>query len=298
MYIFTKQSKNSLTWFEFNVIGDLWWSNVQLNGVIGFDDWIWITDGTTVVCYQEWNVFSTQLCFLHLAQLVLKILRWQIKRLVIFVGMESNRKWFSTEIGIVYDIYFSFFSWNTVNGETSLNIIDQTEMFAGFFDGNNIWKNPKLNWIFYSKVAFIPIEYTAKRICVYVLTHETSWEVGVGAHFAIDFDQTLHDNLGYFRICLRKMEWRKLQLISHQKFNLKKKMVLFFPYCLLLVNRNKRKIKIYHMWCDNNTYQCILQSVTKEDDKWQWFAQLVWTGRWTWCKYTTQFVQHPCFWSI
>lgn len=46
------------------------------------------------------------------------------------------------------------------------------------------------------------------------------------------------------------------------------------------------------------TYQCILQSVTKENDKWQWFAQLMWTGWWTWCKYTTQFVQHPCFWSI
>lgn len=34
------------------------------------------------------------------------------------------------------------------------------------------------------------------------LTHETSWEVGVSADFAVNFDQTLHDNLGHFRVCL------------------------------------------------------------------------------------------------
>lgn len=46
--------------------------DVQLDGVIGLDDWIWITDGTTIVCYQEWNVFSAQLYFFDFAQLVLK----------------------------------------------------------------------------------------------------------------------------------------------------------------------------------------------------------------------------------
>lgn len=36
-----------------------------------------------------------------------------------------------------------------------------------------------------------------------LLTHETSWEIGVGTYFTIDFDQTLHDNFGHFGVSLR-----------------------------------------------------------------------------------------------
>lgn len=35
------------------------------------------------------------------------------------------------------------------------------------------------------------------------LTHETSWEVDIRADCAVNFDQTLHDNLGHFRVCLK-----------------------------------------------------------------------------------------------
>lgn len=61
------------TWFEFDVVGDFGCSNVQLDGVMSLDDWVWVTDGTSIVCYQEWNVFSTQLSFLDFAQLVLQL---------------------------------------------------------------------------------------------------------------------------------------------------------------------------------------------------------------------------------
>lgn len=55
------------------MVGDLCGCNVQLDGVVGLNDWIWVTDGAAIVCYQEWNVFSTQLYFLDFAQLVLHI---------------------------------------------------------------------------------------------------------------------------------------------------------------------------------------------------------------------------------
>lgn len=47
--------------------------------VIGLNDWIRITDGTAIVCHQEWNILGSQLCFADLAQLVLKILDNKLK---------------------------------------------------------------------------------------------------------------------------------------------------------------------------------------------------------------------------
>lgn len=53
------------------MIGDLGGGNVQLNGVVGLDDWIGVPDGATIVCYQEWDTLGSQLGLLDLAQLVL-----------------------------------------------------------------------------------------------------------------------------------------------------------------------------------------------------------------------------------
>lgn len=39
-----------------------------------------------------------------------------------------------------FETYLSFFSWNTMDGETSFNVIDQTEVFTSLFDGDNIYK--------------------------------------------------------------------------------------------------------------------------------------------------------------
>lgn len=122
---------------EFNVIGDFRRGDVQLDGVVGLDHWIWITDGASVVRNQEWYALGTQLCLLDLAQLV-----------------------------------FGFFGRNTMDGKATLNVVDQTEMFTSFFDGNNV--------------------------------HESSWEVGVGADLAVNLDQTLHHDFGDFTICLER----------------------------------------------------------------------------------------------
>lgn len=61
-----------LTGFEFDVIGNFGGGNIQNNGIVGLDDWIWVPNGATVVGNQEWNVFSTQLGLLYFAKLVLQ----------------------------------------------------------------------------------------------------------------------------------------------------------------------------------------------------------------------------------
>src|ERR1700760_1592407 len=55
-----------------------------------------------------------------------------------------------------------FFGGNTVNGETTLGVVDETEVFASLFDTNHI--------------------------------HETSWESWISADLAINLDEALHDN--------------------------------------------------------------------------------------------------------
>jgi len=37
-----------------------------------------------------------------------------------------------------YETYFSFIDCDAMDGETTLDIIDQTEEFTGLFDGDNI----------------------------------------------------------------------------------------------------------------------------------------------------------------
>lgn len=52
---------------------------------------------------------------------------------------------------------------DTVDGETALGVVDKAEVLASLLDGDHI--------------------------------HETGWVGGVGAHFAVDLDQALHDDL-------------------------------------------------------------------------------------------------------
>ena len=46
------------------------------------------------------------------------------------------------------------------------------------------------------------------------------------------------------------------------------------------------------------TSQCIMKTITQEDDQWEAFTLLVWTLGWFWSKNTGQFVQHPVGWGI
>lgn len=52
---------------------------------------------------------------------------------------------------------------------------------------------------------------------------------------------------------------------------------------------------LHHDFCYLAVGQGVLQSVTKEDNKWEGFPEFVRSGGWTRGINTPQFVQHPCF---
>lgn len=174
-----------------------------------------------------------------------------------------------------------------MNSETTLDVIDQTEVFTGLVNGDDIWKSQKMKKLAmfreeFKKNVFLSVKLTRslspKRLQVRAnekqfdlrrvlknalegswalktwtmssiiithaakLTHESGWVVNVSANLAVDFDESLHDDLGDFGVC-----------------------------------------------------QSVLQAITQKDHQGQRFTQLVWTGWWTWGEGSTQFVQHPCF---
>ena len=60
------------------------------------------------------------------------------------------------------ELVLSLLSLNSVDGETTLGVVDETEVLAGLLDADDI--------------------------------HETSWVGGISADLAINLDQALHDN--------------------------------------------------------------------------------------------------------
>ena len=81
-----------------------------------------------------------------------------------------DQEWDSTTSKL-YSLDLSEFvftlSWfNSVYGESTLGVVDQTEVLSSLVNADNI--------------------------------HETGWISGICAHFSIDLDESLHDNLGNF----------------------------------------------------------------------------------------------------
>lgn len=124
---------------EANVIGDFAGGDVELDRVVDLDGWVRIADGAAIVRDEEWDFLGRHSEAFHLAELV-----------------------------------FSFISSDTVNGEASLDVIDETEELASLLDGHDV--------------------------------HESSWEVDVGADLSVDFDETLHDDLGDLSVGERVLE--------------------------------------------------------------------------------------------
>lgn len=77
---------------------------VEFNGVVDLDRWVRVTDGTAVVGDEERNTLGTKLNFLDFQELVL-----------------------------------SLFSGDTVDGESTLDIVKETEVFTGLLDGDDVW---------------------------------------------------------------------------------------------------------------------------------------------------------------
>lgn len=122
---------DQLTNVELDVVSDLTGSQVDLDGVIDLDVWVWVSDSSTIVSDNVWNTLLTQLDLLDLTQLV-----------------------------------GSFFVSDTVDSESTLDVVDQSEVFVGSFQGDNI--------------------------------HETSWVGSVSSDLTVNLNMTLHhDSLNF-----------------------------------------------------------------------------------------------------
>jgi len=127
--VLTADDLAHVTGVEFDPVGDFVGGQIEFDGVTNFAVWVWVSDGSSVVCDQEWNVVFLDEDFLDSAE---------------FVG--------------------SFFGGDSVDDESAFGVVDQSEVFVGLLDGDDI--------------------------------HETGWVFHVGSDFSVDFDHSsLHDLL-------------------------------------------------------------------------------------------------------
>lgn len=124
-HVTTTGNHDDNTSVEAGEVSDLASGNVNLHGVVDLDGRVGVADGSRIVRNQEWDPALAELNTLDLAQLV-----------------------------------FGLLSLDTVDGETALGVVDETEVLAGLLDADDV--------------------------------HETSGEGRVSADLAVDLDETLH----------------------------------------------------------------------------------------------------------
>lgn len=133
-HVTTTSDHSNDTSVELDVVLDLACSELNLDGVVDLDGWVRVTDCSSIVRDQEWDSALAQLHSLDLSKLV-----------------------------------FGLLFLNAVDGEATLGIVDETEVFLGLLNADNI--------------------------------HEASGVCSVGSNLAINLDQALHDNgLGLARV--------------------------------------------------------------------------------------------------
>jgi len=119
---------------ELHVVGDGATFDVQDHGVVHVDVGVGVTDRSGIVGYQKWNTLLSHADFGDSAEFV-----------------------------------SSFFWGDSVNSESAFDVVDQTEIFVRFLNGDNV--------------------------------HESSWVVHVRSDFTVNGYQTLHEDLLDFVSC-------------------------------------------------------------------------------------------------
>jgi len=130
-HVTTTSDKGQVTAVEFDKVSDLARFNIEFNSVVDFDERVGVTDGTTIVGGDSGDSLGSNFDFLDLEELV-----------------------------------FSFISGNSVDGESTFYVVDETEVFTGLFHGDNV--------------------------------HKTRGVGGVSADFSVNLNKTLHkDRLNF-----------------------------------------------------------------------------------------------------
>jgi len=91
---------------KFNVTSDFGGFQIESNGIANFDSWVGISDCPCIVGYKERDTALTKLNAFDLTELV-----------------------------------FCLFGRDAVDCEASLDIVDETEIFVGFFNCDDIWNS-------------------------------------------------------------------------------------------------------------------------------------------------------------
>jgi len=125
--------------FELDEVQNLAGRNIKSDDIVNLDQRVWITDGSAIVRNKVRNALWAGSHFLDAAKLV-----------------------------------FCFLGGNLVEDKSALDVIQQTEVVSGLFNGDDI--------------------------------HESSWIIGVSSDLAIDLDGALHDNLGHLGPCQGVLE--------------------------------------------------------------------------------------------
>jgi len=129
--ITTSGDHAQISGLEFDGIHDFAGVDVQPDGVVHFDDGVGVTDGAAVRGVQVGHVL-----------------------------------WASFDLADTAQLVFGFLIGDPVNGVTSLDIVDEAEIFSSLFNLDDI--------------------------------HETGWESGISSHFAVDLDKPLLHNSAHF----------------------------------------------------------------------------------------------------
>jgi len=109
--VVTTRDHGQVADIEFDVVSNLASVQVNFDSIISFDGRIGVSEGATVVCDHEGNSLSADLHTFYLAQLVLGLL-----------------------------------GGDAVDGETTLGIIQQTEVLVGLLDVDNVHETGRGSW--------------------------------------------------------------------------------------------------------------------------------------------------------
>lgn len=150
-----------LTGIEFDVIFYFSGADLDLNGVVSFNTWVWITDCSSIVCNHIWNFLRSHTNRFNFAEFVLE--RKKQDRIFSFSSIN------------LHEFYRCFFSRDTMNTESAFDIVNQTEMFVCFLDGDNIWTRKSLNR---------KLMLDERKI----LTHKTGWKYEICSNTTINFN--------------------------------------------------------------------------------------------------------------
>jgi hypothetical protein len=108
-HVTTTSYQSDVTSLKLDKVNNLAILKIKLDGIVDLDEWVWITNCTTIVCDSKWDTLGTKLNLLDLAQLVL-----------------------------------GFFSCDAVNGEATLGVVQQAEVLTSLLNGNHIHKT---SWV-------------------------------------------------------------------------------------------------------------------------------------------------------